>query len=370
MRRTMRVVGRVIGGGTILSGIGVVTYANSKFAPSTDETKRRLGRFAEEKDKRPSPIEGVSRFARATYTCLVCAYEYDSLFRKLENGEYESRKSEAYLRDLETLHWRCAERTLELCRDLGGIYVKVGQYVATLSPIVPEPWTTTLKALQDKAGSRPFHEISEFLRKELGVDNIEEIFESFDEEPIAAASLAQVHKAVLRRDKSEVAVKIQYPYLPNQVANDLYALEFLANAVAKYFPDFEFAWLLPEFEDVADIELDFVQERVNADRMRELLSETSNVYVPRVINDLSGRRVLTMEYVRGERVDDFETLSKMSIDPKFVASKMCEVFGDMMFVHGLVHCDPHPGNLLVRKDSNGEAQLVVLDHGMYVLCLP
>lgn len=223
-----------------------------------------------------------------------------------------------------------------------------------------------MKALQDKARARPFHEIATFLRKELGND-MEEIFERFDEEPIAAASLAQVHKAVLRSDKSEVAVKIQYPHLPTQVANDLYALEFLANAVAKYFPDFEFAWLLPEFEDVADIELDFVQERVNANRMRDLLSETKNVYVPEVINDLSGRRVLTMEYVRGARVDDVDTLSKMNVDPKFVASKMCEVFGDMMFVHGLVHCDPHPGNLLVKKDeNNNQVQLVILDHGMYV----
>ena len=141
---------------------------------------------------------------------------------------------------------------------------------------------------------------------------------------------------MLRRDGSEVAVKVQYPNLPTQVANDLAALEFLANAIGRYFPSFEFSWLLPEFEEIGDIELDFVQECVNADRMRSLLSETTNVYVPQVIKDLSGRRVLTMEYVHGERVDNLEKLQNLNINPKRVASKMCEVFGDMMFVHGLV----------------------------------
>lgn len=136
MRRTVK----LIGGGTIFSGICIGTYANVAFAPSTETKNRRIRRFAGVRNNTSSPIEGISRFLRATYTCLVCAYEYDALFRKLEKGEYESKTSEAYLRDLERLHYICANRTLELCRNLGGIYVKVGQYVATLSPIVPEPY--------------------------------------------------------------------------------------------------------------------------------------------------------------------------------------------------------------------------------------
>lgn len=203
-----------------------------------------MKRFAARKSER-SGLDGIFRFARATYTCFICAYEYDRLFKKLERGEYESRTSKAYLEDLDALHHECAERTLELCRSLGGIYVKIGQYVATLSPIVPDPWTKTLKALQDKARSRPFDEISDLLRTELDSKNLDEVFEYFDKEPIAAASLAQVHRAVLRRDGTEVAVKIQYPNLAAQVANDLWALELLANAVTKYFPQFEFGTRFP-----------------------------------------------------------------------------------------------------------------------------
>jgi len=138
----MRRVFKVIGGGAVASSVSVIAYANYSFAPSRESTERRLRRFAGDANAKSSSIEGMSRFTRATLTCLVCAYEYDTLFKRLDRGEYESKTSEAYLRDLDELHWKCAKRTLDLCRSLGGIYVKMGQYVATLSPIVPEPYVS------------------------------------------------------------------------------------------------------------------------------------------------------------------------------------------------------------------------------------
>lgn len=361
---------RLILGTTASIGVTITTgyYA---FRPDSNTVNRRrkqfLGSNADRVDKE-SGLEGIVRFATAATVCARIAYRYDRLVKDLKRDSFDVNAEERR-REIESVHEMCSAMALNLARSHGGIYVKLGQYISTLSPLVPKIWTDTLKQLQDRACVRSYEEIKRVLEAELGSEC--DAFEFFDRVPIAAASLAQVHRARLANGHTDVAVKVQYPGLPQQVNSDLWALEFLANAVSYWFgANFEFRWLLPEFSRVADVELDFEQERRNSKRTKRLFANETDVYVPDTIDHLSTRRVLTMEFVQGARVDDVDTLCQdMEVDPKDVARTMCRVFGDMIFRHGLVHCDPHPGNMLVRRHPENATstrhQLVILDHGFY-----
>lgn len=135
-----------------------------------------------------------------------------------------------------------------------------------------------------------------------------------------------------------------------------------------FFPTFAFEWMLPEFEETLLWELDFLQEAAIGTRVGWMFAQdpTSRAHVPAVRWDLTSKRVLTMEFIRGCKATDLEAVQRLGARPRDVAAEACRVFGDMIHVHGLVHCDPHPGNLMVRQHpTTGQWQLVVLDHGMY-----
>jgi len=261
-------------------------------------------------------------------------------------------------------------------------YTKLGQYIATLNHILPSVWTETLVTLQDSAASMSLVEDGLQLMIENELDApLHELFSEFDKVPIAAASLAQVHRAVLKSNGDEVAVKVQYPHLGVQVVGDLWAMEVLSAVVGFFFPDFNLGWLLPEFEETADMELDFVQELKNNQRIAAMLAGRCDVYVPYAIEKYSSRKVLTMEFVRGLRVDDVHGIKMAELAPLDIANTITSVFGEMIYCHGFIHCDPHPGNLLIRRKtkarkdswrwwkwwfgSSCEYELLLLDHGMY-----
>ena len=338
----------------------------SVFSPPRELTKRRREWFVgDSSDQTLSWVAESSRsafrFARSAFVVAYVTYNYTKL-RQLDSN------SESYRDSVVETHRRCAERVLRCCRENQGIFIKIGQYVSTLSPILPSEWTETLKQLQDKANYRPFEEIAEIVLEDLGIGSLDEVFVQFDETPVAAASLAQVHRATLRNNR-RVAVKVQYAGLSRQVAADLWTLNVLLNFVSYWFGEaFEFSWLLPEIESMADVELDFRQELENAERMRCLLRERDDIYIPETIKELSGRRVLTMEFIDAMRFDEIGT-TETNLDPRNVASTILGVFGDMIFQYGFIHCDPHGGNLMVRSKPNAsdprDHQVVLLDHGMY-----
>ena len=340
---------------------------------------------------------GLFRFAFAAGTVATVAWEYNQLRRRrdrecddwhwLSGAGLGGADSPEYRAARAGVHSRSAERVFALCHRLGGVYTKMGQYVATLNHLLPETWTSTLSQLQDHAASHPLDdELRAMLEDELGMP-LETAFVEFDREPLAAASLAQVHRAVIRSpsrctessltsesadnittpdEMLEVAVKLQYPRLGPQVVGDLWAMQVLANAVGFFFEEFEYAWLLPEFEQTADMELDFRQEANNSRRAKSMLASRSDTHIPFVIDSLSSRRVMTMEFVRGHRIDDAVGMRNDGIEPLNVATTVADVFGEMIYRHGFIHCDPHPGNLLVRKKKSGYGfELVLLDHGMY-----
>ncbi|GBG64840.1 hypothetical protein CBR_g48308 [Chara braunii] len=312
---------------------------------------------------------GIIRATRAACTFASNSLDYKYSLRNLEKGspEYDKVRSK--------VHDRAARRILSLCESNRGIYVKAGQFIASV-PGMPMEFRTTLSVLQDKAKHLPFSAIDKVFEEEFGKSAME-IFDQFEEEPIAAASLAQVHKAAMA-DGREVAVKVQYPLLDLQVAMDVQTMTLLSKGVTILFPNFQFEWLVAEFSKNLEKELDFLQEARNAERVAKSLPKKT-MTVPKIERDLTTSRILTMEYIHGIKVDDVDSLTRAGIDSATVAETLIEAFADMVFQQGFVHGDPHPGNILVRPlggvvgggkerrrgTSPTRFELVLLDHGLY-----
>lgn len=189
------------------------------------------------------------------------------------------------------------------------------------------------------------------------------MFETFATEPLGTASLAQVHKATTK-DGQVLAVKIQHPKVKAHSYVDIRTMEFLINRVAWIFPDFQYVWLAEETKKNLPKELDFVKEGEHCERVAKMYSHFKFLKVPKIHWELSSERVLTMEYCEGGKVDDREYMKKHNIDVNEVSRDLGKLYSEMIFVNGYVHCDPHPGNVLVNKTKHG-TQIVLLDHGLY-----
>ena len=299
---------------------------------------------------------GVARFSLAAFEGAQAAAAYKLL---------PDESSPLHAAAAKLVHKRSAERLLKVARAQGGMYTKIGQYLSTLTHILPVEWTETLAALQDRAPSRPWAEVKRVFEEELGVSP-EAVFSEVDEQPIAAASLAQVHRCVLREGGAEVAVKIQYPDLRYVALSDLASLHVFFFIIEKAFPAYGYLWLFPEFEASVKNELNFLQEARNGRRVAAMFARDERVHVPAVVDRLTARRVLTMEFVRGVKPTDLAGVRALGVEPRELARAVSAFFGAQVHVHGFVHCDPHAGNLLVRRSPrDGRGQLVVLDHGMY-----
>ncbi|XP_048084586.1 aarF domain-containing protein kinase 1 isoform X2 [Alosa alosa] len=194
---------------------------------------------------------------------------------------------------------------------------------------------------------------------------IHEVFSSFDEQPQGAASLAQVHKAVLQ-DGRTVAVKVQHPKVQTQSSKDIIVMEFLVHVVHWLFPDFAFMWLVEEAKKNMPLELDFLNEGRNAEKVANMLKHFDFLKVPKIHWDLSTKRILTMDFAEGGQVNDRDYMRRNGIDVNEISQNLGKMYSEMIFVNGFVHCDPHPGNVLVRRSPSGsKTEIVLLDHGLY-----
>ncbi|KAJ3102039.1 hypothetical protein HDU97_000894 [Phlyctochytrium planicorne] len=319
--------------------------------------------------ERMNPIEalgvamaGLGRMVVSLSVGTVLGFKYWRLF-----GQWEEYESKEYKEARSIVHKEAAEWLLFLAKVQGGIYVKAAQHIASLTYVVPSEFTTTLSVLQDRAPFRPWSVMSNVLKSELQVSDLSEVFSEISETPIAAASLAQVHKA-RTKDNELVAVKIQYPDVARLFEVDTSTLQLLSDLASLFFHDFNFGWIATEFKSSLATEFDFTHEARNAQSTHERFAHRrSAVRCPIVRWEMTGRRVLTMEFVDGVKVNDAEGLRQRGLNPRDVGRLMCEVFAEMVFLHGVVHCDPHPGNILVVNSprDSGRPQLVILDHGLY-----
>ncbi|KAL3838737.1 hypothetical protein ACJIZ3_023328 [Penstemon smallii] len=251
-------------------------------------------------------LNGVVRSSRALSTITSCVVDYKYSLHSLPAD------SEEYGRTLSEIHLRSARRILRLCDVNKGFYVKAGQFVAAMRQ-VPQEYSTTLSSLQDQAVPCNFEAIKKAVLKSLGKD-LSEIFLSFDEQPVAAASIAQVHHALLK-DGQEVAVKVQYPGLEYQMQYDFATMTFLSRLVAWIFPDYRFEWMVSEFEKSIASELDFIQEAKNSERTAISFKKNSMVRIPCIYWDFTSSQVLTMQFCEGQKVDDLEFFKQMGIKP-------------------------------------------------------
>jgi aarF domain-containing kinase len=306
------------------------------------------------------------RFTRALAASAQIMVDYRILFAQHDDytsDEYKERRS--------AVHSRAAEKLLRLCKTQGAVYVKIGQHVASMNHAVPPEFTSKLVQLEDRAAFRPFRQIERVLRDELGGE-VSDHFATFPEEPVAAASLAQVHRATLAGSGEAVACKVQYPGLATLVAGDLASIRFLSLLLTRVFPHMSLDWIVDQFKENLGRELDFTQEAASSERTRAFFASSDDrVAVPAIYPGLSTSRVLTMEFVDGFRVDDAEQLDAAGIRREDVAAAVVDAFGKMVFINGFVHCDGHGGNLMVRprphtdRRATGQFDLFILDHGLY-----
>ncbi|XP_059817610.1 aarF domain-containing protein kinase 1 isoform X5 [Hypanus sabinus] len=248
---------------------------------------------------------GFIRIGRAVATTAVISYDYLASLRGLEYGteEYESVKSQ--------VHRRSAHHLLKLCRANRGTFIKVGQHLGGLDYLLPEEYTSTLKILHSQAPQSSLQEIKQVIQEELGK-------------------------------------------------------EILVQSVSWLFPDFSFAWLVDETKKNMPLELDFLKEGHNTEKMAKMLKHFHFLKVPKIHWELSTSRVLAMEFMEGGQVNDREFMKENGINVNEITQYLGKLYSEMIFVNGFVHCDPHPGNVLVRKSpQTNKAEIVLLDHGLY-----
>jgi len=267
-------------------------------------------------------------------------------------------------RDWELQHQRSANRVLETAASLGGALIKACQFASTRPDLLPAVYIRTLAPLQDRMPARPWSEIEKAITRELG-RRPQDVFAQIEREPVAAASIAQVHRARLH-DGREVAVKVQYPDIENLVATDLAVLEQVVKAIARLAPAIQLQPIVEYLQETLPLELDFRHEAESMTALRTALAHRSDALIPACMPELSTEHLLVMEFINGIKITDREALEQAGISPHEVARLLNDLYADQMLHLGILHADPHPGNLRVQPGP----RLVLLDHGLTVSLAP
>lgn len=250
---------------------------------------------------------------------------------------------------------------------MGPTYVKLGQLLSTRVDLISPAYVEALSRLQDDVAPFGFEDVERLVTTELGV-RLSTVFPTFEREPLAAASLGQVHRATLR-DGREVVVKVQRPDIREQIAEDMEVLRDLAEMLDGHTDvgkRYGLGDLLEEFRRSLIDELDYRREAENLTTVGEMLADHARIVVPRAYPDFTTSRVLTMEYVPGRKVTDLGPLGRLELDGAPLADELFGAYIRQVLVDGVFHADPHPGNVLLTDDG----RLVLLDIGMVARVAP
>ena len=253
------------------------------------------------------------------------------------------------------------ERLADDLEELGPTFVKVGQLLSSRADLLPEAYLKGLARLQDKVKPFSFAEVEEIVESELSA-RISKAFAEFDHVPLAAASLGQVHRAVLR-DGREVVVKVQRPGIRKQIAEDFEVLEQMAAFLddhTKVGRRYRFSKILDEFKSTLKHEVNYEHEAANLTTMHEALKEYPRVMVPLPVKDYTTPSVLTMDFIRGVKITKLSPLARLDINGEELAEELFRAYLKQVLVEGMFHADPHPGNVFLTEDG----RIALLDLGM------
>ncbi len=257
-----------------------------------------------------------------------------------------------------TLHKKNAVLLRKKTLEMKGVMIKVGQFLSSRIDFLPDEYISELSQLQDKVPPHNYDEIRSRIIKAFGAPP-EDIFADFDKVPIAAASLGQVHKAVLN-DGQQVAVKIQYPDIEKIIETDIKMFGILIKILRGRYGKINLEILHEEFSRIVRAELDYIQEGRNAERFMENFQDDERVIIPSIKWEYTRDKVLTLEFVGGIKITECDTMKTSGIDCKEIANLLAGTYSKMIFIHGFFHGDPHPGNISVVEGP----RLVFVDFGM------
>ncbi|KAL8727386.1 MAG: hypothetical protein Q9166_006058 [cf. Caloplaca sp. 2 TL-2023] len=287
--------------------------------------------------------------------------DYHAVLKRNDSDE-DNRQSE-----LKACHQRCADRTLRVLEQNGSIFIKLGQHLSSMNYLLPLEWTRTFIPLQDRCPVSPYEAIEQMFIDDTG-QPIAAHFDDFDQEPIGAASLAQVHLATMKDTGAKVAVKVQHPALKEWVPLDLALTRFTFSTLKYFFPEYDLEWLSNEMESSLPQELDFALEGQNAliTKRHFGMIKDSPLLIPDVY--WTRKRILVMEYIAGHRTDDLAYLDSNGIDRDEVSAALARIFNEMIFGDTPLHCDPHGGNIAIRRNDlhpKYNFDIILYDHGLY-----
>jgi ubiquinone biosynthesis protein len=253
------------------------------------------------------------------------------------------------------------ERVRMACEELGPTFIKLAQVMSNRPDMLPAALIEELEKLQDNVPAVPFEEIKATIERETG-KKLEDVFQAFNEKPLATASIGQVHKARLHSGK-EVVVKIQRPGVKDMVYRDLAILTDGVNRADRYLKKqgiLNAMDLVRSFERSMHKELDYRTEARNLERFRNLYKNYKNFIIPAAFREFSTEKMMVMEFIGGCKISDVSQLKAWGLNPEKVAENGMNIYLTQIFEFGIFHADPHPGNVLVRRDG----VICLLDFGM------
>ena len=249
----------------------------------------------------------------------------------------------------------------EVLQSLGPTFIKLGQIASTRRDLVPSEIAKELEKLQDQVSGFPFQQVQEIIEMELG-EKLEDLFQEFNEKPVASASIGQVHQAVLRTGEM-VAVKVQRPDIRSTVQTDLEILDDITRmmeANLSWAKTYQVRKMMAEFSNSLLAELDYQTEGRNGERIAKQFQDNPEVVIPKIYWDYSTNKVLTMDYITGVKVNQIETLKEEGYNLKLIARRITDSMLHQILMEGFFHGDPHPGNIYILPGN----KVAYIDFGM------
>ncbi|MCB0520485.1 MAG: AarF/ABC1/UbiB kinase family protein [Saprospiraceae bacterium] len=262
-----------------------------------------------------------------------------------------------YEKRIMKLHLRNAERVKRSILQLEGLFIKIGQLLSILGTFLPEEFQKPLEDLQDKIPPRPFAEVQERIVKEFG-KLPKEVFSTFEEMPIASASIGQAHRATLP-DGTQVVVKVQHANIEQVAQVDLRIIKRLTNIIAWFFDIKGMDYMYTQIRKMIEEELDFAREARSMQQIADNLKDEVQFVIPAIHPEYSTARTLTTTWHEGVKISNTAQLDAWGLDRRDILTRLLRAYCRMVFMDGFYHADPHPGNILVKPDGT----LVLLDFG-------